>query len=82
MTLPASLTDVPMTGVAVADPETAPVPAINANELQAIGHMLETQFRQYVSDRQLVELRWLRNLRQYRGTYDPDVEKQLDALNP
>jgi hypothetical protein len=34
-------------------------------------------FMQYVSDRRIVELRWLANQRQYLGIYDPEVEKSM-----
>ena len=56
-------------------PETAPVPVIRPEELQRMGQKLKSLFDQYVSDRRIAELRWLRNLRQYLGVYDPDIEQ-------
>ena len=34
---------------------------------------------QYVSDRRIAELKWLRNLRQYLGIYDPEIEKEMSV---
>ena len=42
-----------------------------------MGDKLSSLFTQYVSDRRIAELRWMRNLRQYLGQYDPDIEKEL-----
>jgi hypothetical protein len=58
-------------------PESAPVSVIRAEELRALGDKLSHLFTQYVSDRRVAELKWMRNLRQYLGQYDPDVEKEL-----
>ena len=57
--------------------ETAPVRVIKAEDLRALGDKLSLLFTQYVSDRRVAELRWMRNLRQYLGQYDPDIETQL-----
>jgi hypothetical protein len=35
-------------------------------------------FTQYASDRLLQEQKFIKNLRQYLGIYDPDIEKQLE----
>ena len=37
-------------------------------------------FMQYVSDRRIVELRWLANQRQYLGIYDPEVEQAVEEI--
>jgi hypothetical protein len=58
-------------------PETAPVRIIKAEDLKAIGDKLMPLFQQYVSDRRIAELRWTRNLRQYLGQYDPDIEREI-----
>jgi hypothetical protein len=58
-------------------PETAPVRVIKAEDLRALGDKLGPLFTQYVSDRRIAELRWMRNLRQYLGQYDPEIEKEL-----
>lgn len=63
--------------VMVNAPETAPVPVIKADELRILGQNLDKLFTQYVSDRRIAELKWLRNLRQYLGIYDPEIEKEL-----
>lgn len=55
----------------------APVRVVNPEVLRTLGYTLQRQFEMYVSDRQLTELKWMRNLRQYLGIYDPEVERQL-----
>ena len=54
-----------------------PVAKIGTDNLKTLGQNLNMLFRQYRSDRRIAELRWMRNLRQYLGFYDPDLEKQL-----
>ena len=44
-----------------------------SEELAKLGNHLKEQLGQFITDRQLVELQWLKNLRQYLGQYDPDV---------
>lgn len=63
--------------VEVQSPETAPVRVLKADELRILGQNLDRLFTQYVSDRRIAELKWLRNLRQYLGIYDPEIEKDL-----
>ena len=41
--------------------------------LGALGATLLGEFNKAESDRRLTEMRWLQDLRQYRGQYDPDV---------
>lgn len=41
--------------------------------LSALGVNLLSEFAQAESDRKMTEQRWLQDLRQYRGQYDPDV---------
>jgi hypothetical protein len=55
----------------------APVRTINTDTLKALGQELNQLFCRYASDRQLTELKWLQNLRQYLGIYDPEIEAQL-----
>lgn len=45
--------------------------------LAAIGSTLLSEFNQAKADRQEVELRWLQDLRQYRGIYEPEVEQRI-----
>ena len=59
--------------------ENAPVRVIKAQDLRALGDKLSPLFTQYVSDRRIAEIRWMRNLRQYLGQYDPEIEKELSA---
>lgn len=67
----------PTQDIVVPAPENAPVTVIKADDLRAMGDKLSSLFTQYVSDRRVAELRWMRNLRQYLGQYDPDIEKEL-----
>lgn len=48
-----------------------------AEQLQSLGSTLLEEFKRAESDRQLTEQRWLRDLRQYRGQYDPEVEAKI-----
>lgn len=63
--------------VPVEPSEDAPVKQIKPDELRALGQNLDKLFGQYRSDRRVAELKWMRNLRQYLGIYDPDIEKEL-----
>lgn len=76
---PQAIIEVPPPDVLVGEDPTAPTPAkvIKSSELAQIGNHLDSLFRQFVSDRRILELKWLRNLRQYLGQYDPDIERQL-----
>jgi hypothetical protein len=53
------------------------VRVIKPEALRNLGYELNKLFAQYAQDRQLTELKWLRNLRQYLGIYDPEIESQL-----
>lgn len=44
-----------------------------------LGQNLDRLFTQYAADRRIAELKWIRNLRQYLGIYDPEIEGQLGA---
>jgi len=55
----------------------APVRQINSDELKLLGTHLTNLFSQYVADRRIAELRWIKNLRQYLGYYDPEIDKAL-----
>jgi hypothetical protein len=55
----------------------APVRQIDTAALRMLGHTLNNLFSRYAADRLLTEQKWLRNLRQYLGIYDPEVEAQL-----
>jgi hypothetical protein len=42
-----------------------------------LGDSLEKMFTEYETDRKLTEERWIKDLRQYRGEYDPEVLARL-----
>ena len=46
---------------------------------ETLGILLQRQFVQYEADRRLAELKWMQNLRQFLGIYDPDIEQRLGA---
>lgn len=48
-----------------------------AARLGALGQRLQAEFDQRVNDRRHVENRWLEDLRQYNGQYDPQVLAQI-----
>ena len=45
---------------------------------QKLGYDLKRKLDQFISDRLPIEQQWLKNLRQYRGKYDPDQEPPKD----
>jgi len=55
----------------------APVKRVGPDQLRALAQHLEALFKAYEGDRQVQEEKWLRNLRQYLGIYDPDIEAQI-----
>jgi hypothetical protein len=55
----------------------APVRVIKPEVLRQLGADLKSTFDQFASDRRLTELKWVRNLRQYLGIYDPEIESEL-----
>jgi hypothetical protein len=63
---------------AVSTNAAAPVRQIDQNVLRLLGGELKELFNQYSGDRRQQELKFMRNLRQYLGLYDPDIEKMLD----
>jgi hypothetical protein len=52
-------------------------PAKEARE--SIGFLAAGWYRDHKTDRQTLEQQWLKNLRQYRGKYDPDIEARIPA---
>lgn len=46
---------------------------LNDDALKSLGMRLFQQFGMYEKDRKVLEQRWLRDLRQFRGIYDPEV---------
>jgi hypothetical protein len=55
----------------------APVKQLNTQVMRQLGHELKELFNTYASDRRQTELKWMRNLRQYLGVYDPEIDKML-----
>ena len=53
----------------------APVKTVNPQTLIQLGFELTRLFKQYQSERILQEEKYIRNLRQYLGIYDPDIER-------
>lgn len=83
--IPASTNVVPLHGapppIPALPPEAgqAPVRQINPQVLSQLGSKYKGLFDRYAAERLPAEQRWLKNLRQYMGYYDPDVESQLAA---
>lgn len=65
--------------VMVNAPETAPTPVVRSQDLKQLGNKLSHMFDSYRSDRRIQEQKWLRNLRQYLGIYDPDIDREMSA---
>jgi len=56
-----------------------PLPVRSPEQMRALGQRLSALFRTYEADRRMAEIRWMKNLRQRLGQYDPEIESQLDA---
>jgi len=52
-------------------------PSVSLDSLSPLGVRLLNEFRQAELDRQPTEKRWLSDLRQYKGIYEPDVEASI-----
>jgi len=64
----------------VADDYVEPTaPVVNEEGVRKLGIRLFSMFEQYKKDRKTVEETWLQNLRQFRGIYDPAIEKNINA---
>jgi len=66
-----------MAPASIAVEQPAPVHQLDAATLSALGSRYKSLFDRYAAERIPSEQRWLKNLRQYLGIYDPDVERQL-----
>ncbi len=53
------------------------VPQVDPEKMTALGKRLFSTFGAYEKDRKDLEEQWLKNLRQFRGVYDPDIEKSI-----
>lgn len=54
---------------------------VDYERIQVFGSPLQTKFNTYWTRRKPIETKWLEDLRQYYGQYDPDVEQDLKAAN-
>lgn len=57
----------------------APAPVLNEYAMKSFGVRMNTLFGTYKNDRRVIEEQWLRNLRQFRGIYDPEIEGRIAA---
>jgi len=58
-------------------PAPAPVRRIDPRTLESLGARYRAIYERYASDRAAAEQKWLKNLRQYIGVYDPEIERVL-----
>lgn len=56
-----------------------PVRSIDQQTLRNLGMTYKMLFDRYASERIPAEQKWLKNLRQYMGINDPEIERQLQA---
>lgn len=52
-------------------------PTLDIAKMDALGQKLGQTFVQYEKDRSTVEQQWMKNYRQYKGIYDPEVESRI-----
>ncbi len=55
------------------------VPELNEEQMKSLGHRLQSLFLVHKTDRKAAEEKWLKNMRQFRGIYDPDVVIPADC---
>lgn len=60
-----------------AEQQLSEQPPESAPQMHALGVKLVAEFSQAEAERLLTEQRWLRDLRQYKGQYDPEVEQAI-----
>ena len=53
------------------------MPVLDMEKMQAFGTRMFKLFETHKADRKPAEEHWLKNLRQYRGIYDPEVLKLI-----
>lgn len=76
-----SMIDTTQASAVAQDIPTEPVPVapvMNPETVERLGTKLAHDFTQYETDRRMAELRWMKNLRQRLGVYDPEIEAALD----
>lgn len=57
----------------------ASAPVFNEANMKTFGIRMNTLFGTYSADRRPIEEQWLRNLRQFRGIYDPEIEARIPS---
>jgi hypothetical protein len=67
----------PPVTVDAAPGEDVPVRRIDPTEMAVIGSKLKEMFEEYKKDRSNAERNWIKNLRQFAGKYDPEIEQKL-----
>lgn len=72
------MADVDSSPPAVSTNAPSPVKKLDTQVLRLLGTELTDLFTQYSQDRRQTELKYMRNLRQYLGLYDPETEAQMD----
>ena len=69
----------PATGVGVAPPSLEQeARAMDPAKLAALGQRLYSRFETYERERRIAEIKWMRNIRQYLGIHDPEIEQKMD----
>ena len=69
----------PATGGGVAPPSLEQeARAMDPNKLAALGQRLYSRFETYERERRIAEIKWMRNIRQYLGIHDPEIEQKMD----
>lgn len=74
---PIEQTELPAVPVPAAPGVTTPVKRIDPATLRNLGGRYSQLFKRYAAERLPAEKRWMENLRQYLGIYDPDIEREL-----
>lgn len=49
-------------------------PVVNPDSMKKLGQSKSKEFEQYKKDRRDIEFEWLRNIRQVKGIYDPEIK--------
>ena len=61
------------------DQNNVAVPTVDPEKMRKLGVRMYAQFEQYKKDRRETEQQWLRNLRQVKGMYDPDIADRIPS---
>lgn len=69
--------ETPQSEAVTVDDPAAPVRKIDATAVRNLGARFKSLFDRYASERLPAEEKFLKNLRQYLGVYDPDIDTRL-----